>query len=348
MNEIVRKLATIEKILDLRPIEGADKIEICQIRGWEVVVQKGLYNVNDLVVFFEIDSFLPIAPVYEFLRKSSYRVTKDLGEGFRVKTIKLRGQISQGLVFPIAELEGLRHAPRYEGEDVTELLGVRKWEPNQQTLLSGDVEGAFPSFIPKTDEERVQNLSGRQRREHEHDEFLVTIKYDGSSVTAFHNEGHVGICSRNWEQKEDGGSLYWKVASDVGLVRVLNKIDRNIAFQGELVGPGVQGNPYKYEEHKIVMFNIYDIDAQKYLDPYDAFEFIRAINVIFNLRLEYAYTMFYSIKGIVSDKETLDGIVYDTGKINGQDIEGIVLKSLTSPGFSYKYINPTYLLKDKD
>lgn len=350
MSEIVRHLVTIQRVAALDPIEGADRIEVASILGWKVVVQKGLYQVGDLVVFFEIDSFLPIKPEYEFLRKSSYRVTKDLGEGFRVKTVKLRGQISQGLLMPLHEV--MFDTYPNEGDDVTEFLGVRKWEPNASVLLSGNAVGLFPHFIPKTDEPRWQNLS-REKDAWADDEFVATIKYDGSSMTVYsqyneeNEETYVGVCSRNWEMTDEDNNTYWKVAYDIGLVDALRKMGMNIAFQGELVGPGIQGNPYKYDKQHFIIFNIWDIDGKRYLNYTERHELITAINLTFKLNLENAYTLHYRVDG-VSSREMLEQVLADIGRVNDQEIEGIVFKSINHPERSYKYINPNYLLKDKD
>jgi len=99
----MRKLASIRRVADISPIDGADNIELLKIDGWNVVANKGIHKENDLVVFFEIDSFLPVRPEFEFLRKSCFRSTKNLGDGFRLKTVKLRGTISQGLVLKVED-----------------------------------------------------------------------------------------------------------------------------------------------------------------------------------------------------------------------------------------------------
>jgi tRNA-binding EMAP/Myf-like protein len=147
-----RKLASIRTITDIQPIPNADSIEVVSIGGWKVVSKKGEYNVGDMCVYCEIDSFLPVLPQYEFLRKSSYKKMSDGTEGFRLKTIKLRGQVSQGLVLPISILpEG---KTLFEGMDVTDVLSITKYEPPIPASLSGQVKGHFPSFLQKTDEER--------------------------------------------------------------------------------------------------------------------------------------------------------------------------------------------------
>jgi len=180
-----RKLATVRIITDIRPIEGADKIELASVGGWNVVVAKDVgHKVNDMVIYCEIDSFLPIREEFEFLRKSSYKKMGDQ-EGFRLKTIKLRGQVSQGLILPIHVLPLGEMV--HEGQDVTEMLGIVKYEPPIPAELAGKVKGQFPSFLQKTDEERVQNLVNEYEKYKltSSHQFYVTEKLDGSSSTFY-------------------------------------------------------------------------------------------------------------------------------------------------------------------
>ena len=257
-----RKLATLRRIKKLIPIEGADAIELALVDGWQVVVAKNVgYQQNDLVIYCEIDSFLPIREEFEFLRRTSYKKMADR-EGFLLRTIRLRGQISQGLILPITVL-GDNTSGLYEGMDVTEKLGIVKYEAPIPASLQGKVKGSFPSFIPKTDEERVQNL------EKEYNELIfsskhqlyVTEKLDGSSYTAYFNRGQFGVCSRNLELLETEGNTYWKVTRDLKIEEKLRSLGRNISLQGELIGEGIQGNPYKLRGQTVKFFTGYDIDS---------------------------------------------------------------------------------------
>jgi RNA ligase (TIGR02306 family) len=151
-----RKLASIRQISEIREIPGADAIELAIVDGWQVVVAKNVnHKVGNYVVYCEIDSFLPIKPEFEFLRKSSYKKMGDQ-EGFRLRTIRLRGVLSQGLILPLDEVIPFPNNLDYMevGKDVTELLEIKKYEPPVPAELAGKVKGMFPSFIPKTDEER--------------------------------------------------------------------------------------------------------------------------------------------------------------------------------------------------
>ncbi len=193
-----RKLASIRKIQEIKLIEGADKICAFRVDGWWVVDSINKYNVGELVVYYEIDSFLPITPQFEFLRKSSI---KKMGEreGFRLKTIKLKGQLSQGLLTKIPM--GLIVPPK-ENDDMTELLGIVKYEPPIPAELAGEIKGSFPSFIPKTDEVRIQNFESEVGMSIANERVYVTEKVDGTSFTCYVNKGEFGVCGRNWELKE--------------------------------------------------------------------------------------------------------------------------------------------------
>jgi RNA ligase (TIGR02306 family) len=266
----MRKLATIKTIDKLEPIENADKIELATIGGWKVVVAKDVgHQEGNKVVYCEIDSFLPIEPEFEFLRKSSYKKLIDGTEGFRLKTIRLRNQISQGLIIPLEDAVNVMKRKNGEvyyemlelNKDVSDLLGITKYEPPIPANLSGTVKGNFPSFIQKTDEERIQNLTKEyeQWKSEDHN-FYVTEKLDGSSATFYIKDGEFGVCSRNLDLKETEDNTYWKVARELNIEERLRGLNRNISIQGELIGEGIQKNPYKIKGHTVRFFNVFDID----------------------------------------------------------------------------------------
>lgn len=257
-----RKLATIRKIKDLQPIEGADKIEVATIDGWKVVVAKDVgHKIGDMIVYCEIDSFLPIREEFEFLRKSCYKKMDDV-EGFRLRSIKLRGQVSQGLVLPMS-IFGDFSWTAYEGLDVTQKLGIIKWEPPIPAELAGKAKGFFPSFLRKTDEERIQNLD-LDWDELKKLKYYVTEKLDGSSATFYFRNGEFGVCSRNLELIETEDNTFWKVARQLDLENKMKSFGANISIQGELIGEGIQGNPYKVKGQTVRFFNLFDIDLGEY------------------------------------------------------------------------------------
>lgn len=264
---IMRELATVAKIEEVKPIEGADRIVAYRVRNWWVVDQKDRYKVGDLVIYYEIDSFLPAKDEFEFLRKSSYKKLADGTEGFRLRTVKLKGQISQGLITPVPS--NYDHSVN-EGDNWTDVLGITKYEPPIPASLSGEVKGLFPSFIPKTDEERIQNIKPKVLDSWRTLKCYVTEKVDGSSVTIYYNNGVFGVCSRNLELKENESNSYWEAVNKLGLKDKLSNFGKNIALQGELFGPGIQGNKYKRNNRSIAFFTIFDIDTQTRV-PYNEF-----------------------------------------------------------------------------
>ncbi len=251
----MRKLASIQRITAIEPIEGADAIECASVLGWKVVVKKGEFRPGDLAVYMEIDSVPPDEPPYRFLWKN----TEMRPNNFRIKTIKLRGQISQGILFPHVALfpdqigEGFYWQ---EGDDVTEALGVTKYEPPLPSG-SGDVEGQFFDGVPKTDEERVQSETGqRLLKALQGRPYYITVKCDGASMTvAVHGE-EVKVASRNYRLARSGESKYWHAATK-GLITFIEQ-HPHLAVQGELVGPGIQSNRLGLADPTCLVFNIYD------------------------------------------------------------------------------------------
>jgi RNA ligase (TIGR02306 family) len=266
----MRKMATIRKIDALRPIPGADAIECAIVGGWTCVVKKGEYTVGDLAVYCEIDSFIPTAIAPFLTKPGHYAKTFEGVEGERLRTVKLRGQLSQGLLLPLKELYGpLRGLNNhFEGQDVSENLGILKYEAPIPASLAGEVKGMFPSMIPKTDQERVQNLTADlEQWKAEELTWEVTEKLDGSSMTAYVIDGDVGVCSRNLDLKHNTDNSLWRAAYKYELPAKLANIGRNIAIQGEIVGNGIQGNMYKMRDQDFYVYDIYDIDAGCYFTP---------------------------------------------------------------------------------
>ena len=263
----MRALATIARVEELKPIEGADRICAYRIRNWWVVDQVHKYSVGDLVTYYEIDSFIPINDEFEFLRKSSYKKLPDGSEGFRLRTVKLKGQVSQGLITPIPSSYS---GSIVEDADLTEILGITKYEPPIPAHLSGDAKGAFPSFIPKTDEDRIQNIKPAEFDSWRDLNLYATEKIDGSSVTIYYNNGDFGVCSRNLELKRNEANSYWSEVINLDLEKKLQTLGRNLAVQGELFGNKIQGNKYKKNNRHIKFFTIFDIDSQTRV-PYNEF-----------------------------------------------------------------------------
>ena len=225
----MRTLATLQRIKALAPIEGADAILKATVLGWQLVVKKNEFQIGDLVIYCEIDSLMPDRPEFEFLKPRA----------MRIRTVRLRGQVSQGICFPLTLLPA--GAPRTEGSDVTDILGITKYEPPMPASLSGLAKGLFPSFIPKTDETRVQVLQELLEK-YAGTTCYVSEKLDGSSVTYFLRHGEFGVCSRNLELLETSENSLWNVARVLAIEEKLRALNRNLALQGEIIGEGIQGN----------------------------------------------------------------------------------------------------------
>jgi len=334
-----RKLASIRKISDLSPIEGADKIELATIDGWKVVVAKDVnHTIGDLIVYCEVDSFLPIEPEFEFLRKTSYKKMSDGREGFRLKTIRLRGQISQGLILPLSVFGDFGWTA-YEGIDVTEKLGIVKYEPPIPAQLSGMVKGNFPSFLKKTDEERVQNLS-KEFESYKNEEFYVTEKLDGSSVTYYVKDEVFGVCSRNLDLLEDENNSMWKFASETGLRDRMVKLGKNIAIQGEIIGEGIQGNPYQRIGQTVRIFNGFDIDKYDYLSLSELIELVKTLEVKTVPILDLDFTLPDTIDELLLTAEGKSILNIKTER------EGLVIRSHDRK-ISFKAISNKFLLNEK-
>lgn len=347
----MRKLASIKTIDKIEPIEGADMIELATIGGWKVVVAKNVgHQVGNKVVYCEIDSYLPIEPEFEFLRKSSYKKMVDGTEGFRLKTIRLRGQYSQGLILPLAEAIDVmkrRNGEVYaemlqEDMDVSELLGITKWDPPVPANLAGLAKGNFPSFIQKTDEERIQNLSqDLERWKAENVQFYITEKLDGSSATFYLRDGEFGVCSRNLELKETEDNTYWKVARELKIEEKLRELGRNIAIQGELIGEGIQKNRYKIKGQTVRFFNVFDIDK---FEKVSRDEFLEVI--VDKLGLETVPVHMLNLP-LVHDVEGLLKLAEGKSFLNSDtEREGLVIRSLDN-SISFKAISNKFLLKNE-
>jgi RNA ligase (TIGR02306 family) len=341
----MRKLATIRKIDALRPIPDADAIECAVVGGWTAVVKKGEYAAGDLAVYCEIDSWIPhtLAP---FLSKGKEPRVFDGIQGERLRTMKLRGQLSQGLLLPLSTLTMI-DSELFEGLDVSFPLGIVKYEAPVPAQLAGEVKGMFPGWIQKTDQERVQNLKEELdywlREQHV---WEVTEKLDGSSMTVYLRDGEFGVCSRNLELKPSETNSLWKVAIRNELELKLRRANRNLALQGELIGEGIQGNPYKQKGQEFFLFDIYDIDTSKYFTPTERKMFIEEHDIkhvpVLAFGAELADTLgINSIDGILrfAEGKSVMGMI-------GCEREGVVFKSKAMQ-CSFKAISNKFLLKSE-
>ena len=342
-----RKLATVRKISDIQPIEGADMIELAIVDGWKVVVAKNVgHKVDDMVIYCEIDSFLPIREEFEFLRKTSFKKMGDQ-EGFRLKTIRLRGQVSQGLILPIVVLnppDANIYVTPFEGLDVTEMLDIVKYEPPIPASLAGKAKGLFPSFIRKTDEERVQNLASDYEKYRTQNKlgmkFYVTEKLDGSSATFYVKDEVFSVCSRNLELLETDDNTFWKVARELELEDKLKTLGFNVCLQGELIGEGVQGNPYKIKGQTVRFFNGFNIDTQENIPFLQFTEITQKFGLTTVPILDFDFDLPNSIDNMLEYAESPSNLNSNFGR------EGVVVRSYDRT-ISFKSISNQFLLNEK-
>jgi len=335
----MRKLASIQMIKSLEAIEGADAIEKAIVLGWQVVVKKGEFKTGDLCVYCEIDSLMPERPEFEFLKP----------RGMRIKTIRLRGQVSQGICFPLSILpDGVALE---ENTNCTDILGIMKHEPPVPACLSGIMKGRFPSFIPKTDETRVQVLQ-QLLSKYKGEKCYITEKLDGSSATFYIHNNEFGVCSRNLELLEDDTNSFWNVARQMDIENKLKGMNGNYALQGELIGEGIQGNKLRIKGQTVRFFNAFDIERFEYL-PLDRF-------VQLCQQLELPTVPILTTDYILDDNIDAIVLMATIRSALRPDIwaEGIVIRPLTEKidlllsnenfnngRVTFKVINPEFLLK---
>lgn len=359
----MRKLASIQTIAGLKPITGADRIELAQVLGWEVIVKKGEFKVGDDVVYVEIDSLLPDSnPMFEFMRSKN----------FKVKTMKMRGAISQGIIFPFNILP--KQDSKYcVGMDVTNILGIKNFtdeieikDPNKKSrsktmkFLYGHKytrplanfiyrnflkqEGfAWPEFIPKTDEERIQNKTWFLQ-DIVNNDFYVSEKLDGQSCTIFCvKKGFrkkFGVCSRNINLPKKKCN-WWDVAIKYELEKKMKELNFDLYIQGEICGPNIQGNKYKLKELTFFLFNAYDLTNKRFLDINNGMADllgIMTVPILGNYECNICRTT--SVQGLVELSKGNSNLNKDIPR------EGIVIRLHDKYSKnSAKIINPDFLLK---
>lgn len=331
-----RSLATIQSILALNPIEGADRIEVASILGWKCVVKRGDFKVGDLVVFCEVDSILPFATWSEFLRHKD-----NPDKPIRIKTIRLRKQISQGICFGLSILPSVTPYEFYhEGQDVTEILGIKKYEIYIPAQLAGKIKGNFPSFLKKTDSTRLQSYP-KVLNEIMDKEIYVTIKLDGTSSTFYKKDDKFGVCSRNLEQLESQ-SVYWDIVNKYNLKE---KLPNNFAISGEIFGNGIQKNKMGSKDVNFMAFDVWDIQNHVYLDFDEQQKLLQLLNIPSVPIVYRGFCKWLSIDELLqlSSQQKYE---------NNSPAEGIVIRptvgeysKVLDDRLAFKVINNEFLLK---
>lgn len=374
----MRKLVTVRKIDEVSRIPGADAIEVATIGGWKVVVKRGEFSAGDLCIYFEIDSFLPDGnPAWQFLVDKQPRIF-DGKRGHRLRTVTLRGQISQGFILPLTrELLGsfCKHdglvwrdndtgdVIKANGHDLSDKFGVVKWEAPIPAALNGLVEGSFPGYIRKTDQERCQNYIKQIFEVNSDASYEVTLKLDGSSMTVFANnseDGQIdsGICGRNLRFKicEDNmTNTLVRVGTQSRLLSTLEyfaSAGKSYAVQGEIMGPGIQGNREKLKDHQFFIFDIIDLAKGAYVTPCERQSIVKDLHaagvdceLVKHIPVLYNAANLQNDLSISSVEELLQ--FADGPSLTHPIREGLVFKRIDG-GFSFKAISNKFLSKEKD
>jgi RNA ligase (TIGR02306 family) len=321
------KLASIETITEIFPHTNADTLEIARVLGWQVIVRKGEFKAGESAVFIPIDTILPDEPWSEFLKKGDKTI--------RLNTVKLRGQYSQGLVQPLSILP--EHVRGWQiGADVGGELGVRKYEKEIPACLSGVVIGSFPVyFAPKTDEDNGLSNPDLVKLVLEH-ECYATLKLDGASCTIVVRGGKIDyVCSRNFSLKESNTNGFWKTAKKLQLSEHMN-----LVIQGELMGPGVQGNQLGLMEPTLYVYQIRDLDTGVWLE-------YEAMGWLCRNELDCDYVSMVGKLELGASIEALQGLA-DEQTVSGKPAEGIVVRTAKTASMGngrplgFKIINRNY------
>ncbi|UPW35904.1 putative RNA ligase [Pseudomonas phage EM] len=373
-----RVLARVVSLDDVKTHPNADALDLALVGGWQCVIKRGEYKPGDLAIYIEVDSMVPLSePVFEFLRGKNM-VERDGKEYSRIKTMKLRKELSQGLIVPLGCLKD--SSLLKEGTDVTDVMGILKYvKPSEQAAINGGKGSrtgtsklGFPNFIPKTDQARVQNIKAAYDRAYETGEkFEVTYKLDGSSLTIWHNDGEVGVASRNvgFRLEDEKIGLFtaiknflkgggWKrcikkdsnhftaMADELNLSSRLREVGMNIALQGELVAPNIQNNFEGVDKPEYYVYDIYLIGAEgRYALPWEREAILEAINRTEGVKVRHVPVYLMDV-GVPADMQSVIKMASGESALNGKYREGLVFKSLTRD-FSFKVISNEYLLKEE-
>lgn len=341
----MRKLVTLKRITDIRPIEGADAIELAVVGGWQSVVKKGEFSVGDPVAYFEIDAFLPASvPAFEsFVARSSKTVvhpdTNEEVTGHILKTARLRGALSQGLVIAPSEVGLLAEATQEQVDEQMKTLGVFKWEAPLPAGTGGQQVGNFATDrVQKTDSERVQNLSDEFLAGLVAEDWVPTEKVDGTSATFIKEDGKIRAFSRNFEIRAEGNS-YGSVIERFGLDELMPE---GAIIQGEIFGPGIQGNPVRVPQISFLVFNVKFIDGHESTAEFDEFvatHKVPTVDLTLPRTIEEAVAQVFDRKSLINPQVQSEGVVWWNTK-------GIEFSEL---GFrpNFKAINNKFLLKQK-
>ena len=338
-----RVMARVVTIDNAERHPNADALDICTVGGWNIVTKIGEYKTGDLAVMCEIDSWVP-HELASFLSKGKepreYRGVK----GERLRTAKLRGVVSQGLLLPMdvlnVETDGIIYETLVDdGCDVSEVLNIQKWEQEIPAQLAGQVRGNFPSQIPKTDQPRIQNLKKELSiAQHKGLQFAIEEKLEGSSLTMYLDlEDEFHVCSRNLDLKRDDANSFWRAAIKYDVENIMRQNNlQGYAIQAELLGPGIQANIYQLNDVEFYVFDVYSVKQARYLYPAERRELIATLGLN-QVPVVCESTTLGTMEEIIA---LADGksMLYNTLR------EGIVFKQLDGD-MTFKSISQQYLIK---
>jgi len=259
------KLVEIQPILSVTSIPNADRIELAKVQGWNSVIKKGEYKVGDNVIFVPIDTVIEPREWNKFLWDKN-----DCTKPIRVHTMKLRGTVSQGIIFPLSILSQHTNINCDNTDEIAKVLGITKYERPIDPKLRGEIVGSFPAYIlSRTDEDNLLSNPEALNEINGCDIVEITVKCDGTSATYINSfENKLKVCSRNLELK-DGDNIFWNIAKKYNIQEILPP---GYAIQGEVCGPGIQKNPLGLTEHELFVFNIKDLTSNNYISVTEARE----------------------------------------------------------------------------
>jgi len=371
---MARTLASIQTVTAITPIEGKDRIKLAQILGWKVIVDSSI-ELGENVVFIEVDSVLPEKPEFEFLRKRCFSESQG---GHVIKTMKMGGVISQGIVFHFEDV--LKGHPHYSvGIDVTEELGIKQREDNsdnkveqkKKTFLQSlvyrlplykyfrnkfKVSGDFPTYlISKSDETRIQSLGDKFLANHIGKTIVVTEKIEGQSATylvkkisflKLFNKYVFKCYSRN--MAVDKNHVIYKYAIDNNVKEKMIELLKDrptfnyVALQGEMAGGKIQGNVYNLPKHEFYIFKV------AYNNKEMPFKCLKEICNVYG----FTHVPVITVETLTEDKNTEYWAKHSTSTSVLANVlrEGIVVRSMevTENGFtdfSFKAVSPEYCVQ---
>ena len=312
--------------------------------GWNVVITKGEFKLGERVVYVETDSLLPDKPEFAFMKSQK-------GKMKPVMAKKIRGVMSQGLIFPVSIIAN--NSDYNVGDDVTKVIGVIKYDPPEVVNYGVSPRvGSIPQCIEHTDEERIQSYEAIELIKGK--SFVVTEKVDGTSFTCYILDGHVGICTHHNEVSKTEPSVYQQIYKAYDLENSMKKVRDSVGFdfaiQGEIYGQSIQANKYQLKGIDLAVFNVINFEnGEQYLPNH-------TITVMLGLETVPFIDFQFTIPSDIANDKLIDMLVE---RAKGKSIlnpaherEGLVFrmnefdrKSLNTQRqrISFKAINPNFL-----